>query len=434
MDFQPSTQSRPRVAFFGNMCNLLYQVARALRQQAGFDAHLYIDNFEARRDPQNLPERDDPELQNAYPDWIHRGNYASPPFIVAPFLSPLIAELNSYDVVVLMGTGPMFASFLRPPTIFYVGGGDLTAYPFPFRQWRRYGDWLSKLAAIVRGMWQARGIRRVHTIWSQPFAPFVAAARRLGVEKLVAQAYFPLMLDHQTFSPEDSNRSSPAMREMTGRLKEKFEFIVFHPSRIVDDRSPHHLEIGEWKNNSLLLRAFHRFLTENPGCRAGLVVVDKSRPQGTYTADEAKFRELIASLGLTEHVEWLVPPQHGGFPRWELAELYRSANVVADEFGVGWFGSIVLEGLSSGRPVLCHVDERVMAQLYPSHPILSGNTEVHVSEHLNRLYHDPDYARQIGEKSRQWVLRYHSAASVQHAYSDNFTRFISELTLRGRAD
>ena len=35
-----------------------------------------------------------------------------------------------------------------------------------------------------------------------------------------------------------------------------------------------------------------------------------------------------------------------------MVALYQAADVVADEFGVGWFGYVTLEGLACGRPAL----------------------------------------------------------------------------------
>ena len=55
-----------------------------------------------------------------------------------------------------------------------------------------------------------------------------------------------------------------------------------------------------------------------------------------------------------------------------MRALYHRSDVVADEFGVGWFGYVTLEGLASSRPVLCHLDEQVMATMYPEHPILDN--------------------------------------------------------------
>src|SRR5207248_4826794 len=58
------------------------------------------------------------------------------------------------------------------------------------------------------------------------------------------------------------------------------------------------------------------------------------------------------SSDLTDQVLWLQPPRPDGFTRDELIDLYAISDVVADQFGAGFFGYVVLEALSVGRPVL----------------------------------------------------------------------------------
>ena len=58
-----------RVAFCGDVANNFYQIAKAVRRWKDIDAHLFVD-FNSG---QNVPENDDPELVDNYPDWIHMG-------------------------------------------------------------------------------------------------------------------------------------------------------------------------------------------------------------------------------------------------------------------------------------------------------------------------------------------------------------------------
>jgi len=57
-----------KVAFCGNIANILYQIAKALREQSSINAHLYIDVL----NPMGMrPESDTPSLKDHYPHWIH---------------------------------------------------------------------------------------------------------------------------------------------------------------------------------------------------------------------------------------------------------------------------------------------------------------------------------------------------------------------------
>ena len=77
-----------------------------------------------------------------------------------------------------------------------------------------------------------------------------------------------------------------------------------------------------------------------------LVLVDR-----VGSPDEAKARRLIDRLGIVEQVEWLTPENPEGYTWRQVVELYRSSDLVVDEFG-GCLGLVALEGASCGRPVL----------------------------------------------------------------------------------
>ena len=53
-----------RIAFYGNICNNLYIVCKALKKYSDIDVHLYL---AGQVDIQNRPESEDPELENNYP-------------------------------------------------------------------------------------------------------------------------------------------------------------------------------------------------------------------------------------------------------------------------------------------------------------------------------------------------------------------------------
>ncbi len=85
-----------RIAFYPNICNNFYVLAKALREKLNIDAHLYLN---PEMDFQNMPESDDPSLANNYPGWIH----ISPSWDAAKFWTRLdrtfIKELNQYDLI-----------------------------------------------------------------------------------------------------------------------------------------------------------------------------------------------------------------------------------------------------------------------------------------------------------------------------------------------
>lgn len=397
-----------RIALYGNTCNNFYAAARALRESSDIDAHLYIDEG---AEWMQLPESDEPALRGAYPPWIHRGPYRTPASRLWPAASPLARELRGYDLVLVSGHGVQLAPFVRRPFIFYATGWDLTVAPFPLRFLGRSKRPLDVLSALLNGLWQRQGIRTVSQVWSQPFAPFQTALRRLRVPgDKVSPRYFPIMLNTELFhdDPTASASSDPQIR----RLVDGHDFIVFHPSRIMMDRGATYVDAGQWKGNDRLFEGFARFAKAIPGSRPVLALIDRE----LYT-DRSGARRVIERLGISDKVAWLQAPHEYGFDRVQLLPFYSVADVVADEFATGWFGGVVIEGLAMSKPVLCYLDEAVMRTLYPWHPVLTPRSPEEITACLTALYRDRDERSRRGALGRKWVEEFHSLHGAAARYA-----------------
>ncbi len=404
-----------RIAFYGNTCNNLFAIARAVRLTSDIDAHLFIDSD---ADWLQLPESEDPALRDHYPDWIHKGPYHSLVTRFWPGASPLVRELKQFDIVMVSGGGVRLAPFVNSRFIFYVTGWDLTMAPFPLRFFRLppYGV-LQKGAALLGGFWQRRGIRAIDEVWSQPFSPFTQAAGRLGIgSDRIAAKYFPIMLDTDLYRPIPLARESEnpdVLRMLKGR-----DFVVFHPSRMMVNNAPAFVDAGNWKGNDRLIRGFAKFLHDNRSAQPALVLIERA-----FSPDIGLIKALVRDLGIRDNVVWLKASAGGEFSRTDIIPFYAASDVVADEFGIGWFGSVVVEAAAMGKPTLCYVDQDVMGQLYPWHPILSPRTPEEIAESLSDLYHDVGKRLRIGEQSREWAVRFHSLENAAAQY----VRHIQEL-------
>ena len=397
----------PSIGLFGNTCNNLYQLAKVLRAENVADAHLYID---VRSDPQQLPESDDPALKGNYPEWIHFGRYITPKTVIMPWRSPLVAQLNKHDLVLVSHFGPLFTQFCKRPAAFFAGGADLTVHPFaPEFLFLYYPSLHDKLGALFMSFWQKRGLRKMTQIWSQPFAPFRAALERLGIsDKQAEGAYFPVIIDPKRFARIAlSEIESKQARD----LRNNYDFILFHPSRLMISAHPKMRATGNWKQNDLLIRGFADFVRKNPGKRLALVIID--RPAST---DTELARKVVNEEQIENSVVWLKPPREFGYSRDELREFYSISDAVADDFGVGWFGSVVLEGLCAGVNVLCYVDKEAMSKIYPWHPIHSTHSRQEIERILTKLLIDQEYKYLHAQRGPAWVAEFHSQAAVQERY------------------
>ena len=104
-----------RIAFYGNTCNNFFAIARAVRRASAIDAHLFIDSD---ADWMQFPESENPELRDNYPSWIHKGPYHSMASRFWPGRSPLVRELEKFDVVMVSGGGVRLAPFVSTQFIF----------------------------------------------------------------------------------------------------------------------------------------------------------------------------------------------------------------------------------------------------------------------------------------------------------------------------
>jgi glycosyltransferase involved in cell wall biosynthesis len=113
----------------------------------------------------------------------------------------------------------------------------------------------------------------------------------------------------------------------------------------------------------------------------------------------------------------------------ELVEFYRTdhdtvlaaiarADVVADQFVVGWYAMFALEALSMGKPVLCYlrddlVERYVAAGLIEPEeiPILNTPGDA-IAERLRRLCANRRALREIGQAGRAFVDQHHSIEAI----------------------
>jgi glycosyltransferase involved in cell wall biosynthesis len=374
-----------RVAFYDSF---FLPVVGALRE-LGVDAHLYVD----RRDVAlQAALRDEASLERE--PWVHVDAYVTKATLLRPKRSALVGELAGYDAVVTAGVGPVFAQFTSRPFSFLPAGGDLTVTPFPHRG--HLEPWRSRASSAPTAYWQRRGIRAAKRVWAAPWAPFRLALARIGAGG--PHRYLPVAVDVDHFT---GSRPAPEGWPTSG-------VRVLHPSRLIIRPLPRLVETGHWKGNDVLIDGIADHVAA--GGDSALVLID--RPQ---SPDVELARSLLAARGIEDRTTWLRHPSGLGYSWEDLPALYGAADVVADDFGVGWFGLVTLEGLAAGRPVLTYVEPSVMDALYPDHPLVLARTPTEVAAQLERLA-DADERARIGEAGRRWVIQHHAAPAVARQY------------------
>lgn len=406
-----------KVALYGNTCNTFFALARAIRRVSDVDVHVFIDDD---ADFHQQPEAEQKELRGAYPSWIHKGRYHSVAARFWPGSSPLVKELDGFDVALVSGGGVRYAPFVDCPFVFFTTGWDFTVAPFPIRFIRRNPGVVRKAAHVLGGFWQRRGIAAIAKFWSQPVPCFLLAAERLGLDPaVVTSTYLPVPLDTDRFAPPDDARTLAATNPHVRQMLDGHDFVVFHPCSIEMRQTTWTVDTGQWRGSERFFEGFARFVKSNPTARPVLVLIDKG-DEGVAAA-----RRLFHTWGVEKHVLWLKGPRTRGFDRADIIPFYAVADVVAEDFGVGWFGATTIEGLSMGKPVLCYVKDEAMKQMYPWHPILAPHTPDEVATCLTELLHDPAGRRKRGELGRKWAIEFHSFDAVAARYIEQLRAVVA---------
>lgn len=407
-----------KVALYGNVCNNYYVIAKCLRENNIADAHLYLND---KVDMQHRPESDDPHLKNNYPEWIHMDNRWDPFRFLKRFDKSFIRELNAYDVVFLSDLGVLLAPYIKPKKIFYVTGGDLTRLPFPDRymqELRGLKFWLSR--QYIPFM-QRKGIRHFDKIITQPFYPFRSALEKIRVDnEKISKSYYPVLID--TSSVKFVQNAWEKIDDLNRKTLQAFSFIFFHPSRLFIEKKKGYVEMGVWKGNDNLFKGFAIFLDKYKIEDACIAM-----PERIHSPDIKLAKQIILDLGIEKNIVWLKPAHEEGFTRSELINYYSLSDLIGDEFGTGWFGAIVLEGMACGKPTFCYVDETVMKQLYPWHPIISVKDPEQIANHIAEFYFDKERRIQQGELSRRWVDQFHSIKNGTQIYIENFKKDLQDI-------
>jgi glycosyltransferase involved in cell wall biosynthesis len=226
-----------------------------------------------------------------------------------------------------------------------------------------------------------------------------------------------VVIDNDLFA--ETSSTTEKMSELSKEIETQFDFVVFHPSRISIRSDELEIAAGDWKASHLLLEGFAAFIQRHKDARIGLMLI-----QNELAYDYRFARKRCCDLDIEDHVMWLDPGPAGFFSRREMAQLYTMADVVAVDFGIGWFGVSALEGLSVGRPILNYLDEDVMSKLYPWHPMINVRNPGDIAAALDRLYQDPDYRLEIGKKGREWIRRFHAPQHALKTYAERIEALV----------
>ncbi|HSF55146.1 MAG TPA: glycosyltransferase [Algoriphagus sp.] len=429
-----------KVALVGNIANNFYREGKALQQIEDIEFHLFM-QLHAGIPNTELPESDEPSLFENYPSWIKCFSllnfkslyykYLGLDFLVDLETKSLLEELSRYDLCIFSGPEIALIPFVKTQTIFRATGSDLTVFPlFSFREFNalrsidlRNVSPKSRLRGLIQHnlnrLLYKKAVKKVDFVDWGFGKPFQDALQKLHVPSHKLLGIFRLTIDQEVFKPVED--SADYCKLKWGFSED--DFLVFIPSRIMISDSSAHRKTGQWKASDEAILGFRLFLdglTSEKAKKTFLVIPDRTR------SDELeKAKALTESLNMSDNVRFIRGTSAEGLTRYELIRMYSRAAVVMDDFGAGWYGSVVVEALSCSCPVISYVPQDIMSLFSDWHPILIAKKKRQIADMIRKIHDYPEFAAQLKEKSRQWIAATHSSQSVR-SHVENELRKVLE--------
>jgi hypothetical protein len=103
-------------------------------------------------------------------------------------------------------------------------------------------------------------------------------------------------------------------------------------------------------------------------------------------------------------------------PNTEIRRQLAEADIVADQFIVGWYALFAIEAMAMAKPTLCFLRDDLL-ELYTLYSFagecpLVNTPALEIKEVLRPLIHDAKRRREVGLAGRRYVENHHSLEAV----------------------
>ena len=93
-----------------------------------------------------------------------------------------------------------------------------------------------------------------------------------------------------------------------------------------------------------------------------------------------------------------------------VKEIYETCDIGIDQLLIGWYGKFSVEIMALSKPVVCYIEPKYI-KYNPDLPIVSADKDS-LEDVLEGLINDTEARQRIGEKSREYVAKYHDVEKV----------------------
>lgn len=212
------------------------------------------------------------------------------------------------------------------------------------------------------------------------------------IKELKLKNYRRIPLPIEPSPPLNKSEKREILKDILKKLKIEIpnsETIFFMPTR---------LDIY-WKGNDIFFKAFSNIKNKLPYGWAHIICC-------SWGKDKKVLEELCKRLKIEENVTIL--PFVLSKPL--LYQLLKASDIVIDQFKMGRsYGSLTIESMAHGVPVLAYIDESYFKMKgYPSPPVLNAFNEKILERILLDLAHNKIDILSLGYKGINWINKYHS--------------------------
>src|SRR5659263_588252 len=94
----------------------------------------------------------------------------------------------------------------------------------------------------------------------------------------------------------------------------------------------------------------------------------------------------------------------------EALEIYKKCDIIIDQIVLESHGTLAMEGMALGKPVLCRIDEEFVKD-YQDIPLVRTDPD-NIYKNLKLLIENPDMRKSLGEKGRKYVEDVHDSKKI----------------------
>lgn len=380
-----------RIACVGNTNNMLFSMARYLRQQ-GWSADLLLQNNEL---PQFQPLAD--TFDFVYRTFTRTLTWGDKESFARVDASRVVEDVSGYDFVIGINTVPaFFAKANITLDLFIPAGNDLYKLPRLDRQ-MRWDQRLRQPEAVAFFKAQRRGIQSTWIVnHDDADQDYSRVLRELDLSQSTYFFGFPMVFQpiYSVASVAANYCRSAWYREFLA-LRESADFLVFNGNQQfwTIDYDPDTSLDGRHKGTDRLIRGFALFRKRHPSLRARLI-------QFEYGPDVLASKRLCEELGIADSVAWFPT-----LPRKELMVALSLSDCGCGQFFAGCSGGgTTWEVLAAGKPLLHyrHPGYRKPARFTSWFPHFNVGTDVEIADALECIKTDPDSATRLGMAGAAW--------------------------------